>query len=207
MCVSCGCLIPENQHADSRNITLTDLRGAAEAAGLTVQDAAANVARTVAKCCAKSRENDEDAIGVVIKADPSKQFLLTVAYPAWKPDVAVAADGHIDFASDHVLEDACWYFMRKGAKVGMWHEPGHENEAEVVENYIYRREDPWVIKSPDGNDQVVMFGDWLVGLRLSNRAWSLWKARLIGGVSPQGGAKRRLPSPESLARVRSRMNA
>lgn len=205
MCLSCGCAIADNPHSDSRHITLTDLRGAAEAAGISVQDAAANVARTVAKCCKAAARPSEGAIGCVIKADESKHFLLTVAYPAWKPDVAVAADGHVDFAPDNVLEEACWYFMRKGAKVGMWHEPGHEDEAEVVENYIWRAS-PWVSKSPDGDDQVVMPGDWLVGLRLKNRAWQLWKSRRIGGVSPQGGARRRLPTPESLERVRSRLN-
>jgi len=88
----------------------------------------------------------------------------------------------------------------------MWHEKGHADEAgEVVENYIWRA-DPWVIKAVDGTEQVIMAGDWLVGMRLPPPTWALYKAGLIGGVSPQGGAKRRLPSAETLERVRSRAN-
>jgi hypothetical protein len=36
MCVSCGCGAPEDDHGDSRNITLADLRAAAEAAQITM---------------------------------------------------------------------------------------------------------------------------------------------------------------------------
>jgi len=35
MCLSCGCGNPNDDHGDSRNITLTDLNQAAEAAGTT----------------------------------------------------------------------------------------------------------------------------------------------------------------------------
>jgi hypothetical protein len=147
-----------------------------------------------------------DVIGVVIKADDAKRFLLTVAYPAYKFDVAVAADGHMDVASEDVVERACWNFMRKGARLGLWHEAGHSDAGEVVENYIYRGE-PWLIKAADGTDQTIMPGDWLVGIVCSEYTWALHKSDAIGGVSPQGGARRRLPSEATLARVRSRANA
>jgi hypothetical protein len=146
-----------------------------------------------------------DVTGVVIKADDEKRFLLTVAYPAYKADIAIAADGHIDVAPADVVERACWGFMRKGAKLGMWHESGH-NPGEVVENYIHRG-DPWVIKAADGTQHTIMPGDWLVGIVCSERTWALYKSNAIGGVSPQGGARRQLPSAATLARVRSRTHA
>lgn len=201
MCVTCPCSDGPNDHGDSRNLTLLDLRCAAEAAGISVADAAANLSKSVASL-AKSRS---DTTGLVIKADDSKHFLLTVAYPAWKPDVAVAADGHIDVAPADVVEKACWSFMRKGARVGMWHEPGNEDAAEVVESYIHRA-DPWVIKAADGTEQVIMPGDWLVGLKLAPKPWAMYKAGLIGGVSPQGGARRQRPSKQTLEQIRSRAN-
>jgi Putative phage serine protease XkdF len=144
-----------------------------------------------------------DIAGVVIKADDAKRFLLTVAYPAYKFDVALAADGHIDVAPEDVVERACWGFMRKGARLGMWHEKGHEDAGEVVENYIHRG-DPWHIKAADGTDQTIMPGDWLVGIVCSEYTWALYKSDAIGGVSPQGGASRQSPSEATLARVRSR---
>jgi len=190
-------------HGDSRNITLTDLRSAAEAAGISVAQAANNITKAAASV---TKMVQADAAGVVLKAMEEKRYLLTVAYPAYRPDVAIAADGHIDVAPTDIVEKAAWSFMRKGCRVGMWHQDGNPDAAEVVETYIYRA-DPWVIKAADGTDQIVMPGDWLVGAILSPYTWSLYKSGRIGGVSPQGGAHRQAPSAETLERVRSRINA
>lgn len=205
MCLTCGCGRSDDAHGDSRHITLTDLRSAAEAAGLSVVDAASNLTKSVA---AVSKAVRTDVAGLVIKADDAKRFLLTVAYPAWKPDVAIAADGHIDVAPADIVERACWNFMRKGARLGMWHQREVTDEAEVVENYIYRGE-PWVMKAANGTEQIIMPDDWLVGIVCSPATWALYKSDAIGGVSPQGGARRRTPSADTLARVdaRSRLNA
>ena len=43
MCVSCGCGQPNNNHGDSRNITQSDLNNAAQAAGISTQQAAQNI--------------------------------------------------------------------------------------------------------------------------------------------------------------------
>ena len=43
MCLSCGCGKPDDDHGDSRNITMSDLKRAAEAAG-TNEEATAGVA-------------------------------------------------------------------------------------------------------------------------------------------------------------------
>jgi hypothetical protein len=43
MCVSCGCKKYDDDHGDQRNITMSDLRGASEAAGVGMNDVARNI--------------------------------------------------------------------------------------------------------------------------------------------------------------------
>ena len=43
MCVSCGCGSPEDKHGDERNITLSELQQAAEAAGVSLDEVVANI--------------------------------------------------------------------------------------------------------------------------------------------------------------------
>jgi hypothetical protein len=43
MCMSCGCGRPDDQMGDDRNITANDLRAAADAAGITMEQAADNI--------------------------------------------------------------------------------------------------------------------------------------------------------------------
>ena len=47
MCVTCGCGMVDDDHGDKRNITMNDLRQAAEAAGITPHEAAKNVQNSV----------------------------------------------------------------------------------------------------------------------------------------------------------------
>lgn len=47
MCMSCGCGDPNNNHGDNRNITQDDLNRAAQAAGVSQQQAAQNIANSV----------------------------------------------------------------------------------------------------------------------------------------------------------------
>lgn len=47
MCASCGCGEPSNDHGDARNITMTELNSAAQAAGVSTKEAAANIC----SCC------------------------------------------------------------------------------------------------------------------------------------------------------------
>ncbi len=202
MCLSCGCCRPPDDHQDSRNITLLHLRSAAEAADISVQEASTNIARTLARQASAQKSSGQIATGTVLKADEENRFLLLVAYSANKMP-ARGADGFIDLASPDVLEKACWRFMDNGAKVGLWHEPGHDDAARTVENYIYRNEVPWVMKAPNGEEQMIQYGDWVVGVICSAPTWQLYKRKLIGGASPQGRAGRRSASPELLARMRS----
>lgn len=43
MCASCGCNMYEEDHGDSQNITMQDLKAAAEAANITVQEVVENL--------------------------------------------------------------------------------------------------------------------------------------------------------------------
>ena len=48
MCVTCGCGIPEDKHGDDRNITLSEVQAAAEAAEISLDDAVANLNKGIA---------------------------------------------------------------------------------------------------------------------------------------------------------------
>jgi hypothetical protein len=144
----------------------------------------------------------DEYTGAIKMAKEEDRFLLLVAYSANKMPLR-GADTYIDLAGPEVLEKACWKFADNGMVTGLWHEPGHEKAARVVENYIYRNPEPWVIKGENGQpDQIIRQGDWVTGLILSKATWKLYKAGFIGGASPQGGAARIVATAETLERVR-----
>jgi hypothetical protein len=47
MCLSCGCGMPNDDHGDPRNITMDDLKAAADAVGIEAEDAVANIVEGV----------------------------------------------------------------------------------------------------------------------------------------------------------------
>lgn len=224
MCTSCGCCLPSTTHGDRRHITVEDLRAAADAANTTVETVAHNIEsyamhhHGVRKADEARHASDGPSLSVqgpepsgsdcevlriagVLKSSDEDQYLLTVVYSPNRMPIR-GADGKTDVASPRVLEKACWMWMAKGAKTGMWHETGHDHEAVCVESYIYRNPVPWVVKHPDGTETVIKEGDWLAGFVLSNHAWGLYKSGRIGAVSMQGDAGRKAPSAETLARVK-----
>lgn len=140
--------------------------------------------------------------GMVVKSEAARRYTLTVAYPADKPDTAVAADGYRDFASKAAVEDAAWEYLTKSPKVGLWHKDGTDGAGTVVESYIYRGPD-WAVKAADGTEHVVKAGDWLLGIQWTPETWAKVEAGEIGGVSMQGSAARRVPSAEAVASLRS----
>lgn len=153
-----------------------------------------------------TEEVDTDLIaGEVVKSVPEQQFTLCVGYPARKPDIGVAQDGFRDWSSEESVEKAAWNYLRKSPKVGLHHMPGDSTEgaAEVVESYIYRQDEPWIIKAADGTEQKICKGDWLIGLVWSDAGWAAIKSGEINGVSPQGRARRRPSSAADLATLRS----
>ena len=128
-----------------------------------------------------------------------------MAYPALRPDVAKAVDGFRDAISPDALEETAWEWMRKSRRIGLLHgdlfgRGSGEGHAEPVESYIYRGPD-WTITGANGQQQLVKAGDWLLGLVYDAETWPLVKAGLIDGLSPQGSARRRRPSPAFLAQL------
>jgi Putative phage serine protease XkdF len=160
---------------------------------------------------AKSVWDGETIAVTVLKADDERRYTLDVAYPADKADAHRGMDKHRDFASKAVVEDAAWNYMRNYRAVGMCHTPEQaasvgtpllqDGAAELVESYVYRGPD-WTVKAADGSEQVIKAGDWLVGFIWTPGAWEAIKSGKIGGVSVEGGAKRRKPSREALANLR-----
>lgn len=49
MCLDCGCGKPNDKHGDERHITMDDLRAAAQASEISVDEAARNIADGVKK--------------------------------------------------------------------------------------------------------------------------------------------------------------
>lgn len=139
--------------------------------------------------------------GVLVKSLPERRVTLHVAYPANKPDAAVAADGFRDFASPEAVENAAWSFMLKSPEVGLWHQDGTSGCGRICESYVYRGPD-WRMTAADGSEQVIKAGDWLVAIQWTPETWQLIKDGKIRGVSMQGSASRRKPRPEALAALR-----
>jgi hypothetical protein len=139
----------------------------------------------------------ESMTGVIAKASDELQYTLVCVYPADKADVAVAADGHRDFASKGAVREAAWNFLRKGGNVGLAHADGTDGAGTIVESFLWPGDD-WATKS----GYVVKGGDWMAGIVWDDPAWELVKAGKIGGVSMQGSAKRRTPTAEAIAALR-----
>lgn len=119
-----------------------------------------------------------------------QRYVLGVAYqPGQDPRIAKGLDGGRDFFTEEELEKAAFSLMRNGPKSGLFHIDGTDDNggaAQIVESYIYRGPD-WDL----GDGIVVTKGTWLVGAILTPRAWDLYKAGRLNGLSPQGSARRR----------------
>lgn len=135
----------------------------------------------------------------VLKASDERRYTLGVAYAANRADPHRGKDGFRDFVGADVLRDAAWSYMRKGAAVGLDHAKGTDGAGHVVESYIWPDGAPdW----PQPNGYVVKSGDWLLGVVWEPEAWASIKSGRRGGYSMQGGAHRRLPTPDALKSLR-----
>lgn len=254
--MSCGCVLDDpsladNDHGDPRQITLSELAGAAAANDGTLAEVKAAIgasleaiqqapAAPVPGCegsigpfgdqeycqphvyardvtsgagncvCGAALGDDlhtEAAPGVpvpdgqraVCKAvalpaasGAPQRYVLGVAYqPGPDPRIAKGVDGGRDWFSEAELEKAAWSLLSGGGpRSGLFHIDGTDEgdgAARIVESYIYRNDEPWVIS----DDLVITKGTWLVGAILSPRAWDLYLSGRVGGLSPQGVARRR----------------
>jgi len=209
VCVSCGCALPATDHGDHRHITAADLRGAADAANTTVGCVAHNIESFAMHHPAEAQKTVEDMANAVeemtvavVKAEDAQRFLLMVGYsPNRLPKRG--ADGFLDVASPEVVEKAAWRFMLNGHGAGLMHKAGGEDAFRIVESSVYRNPEPWVVKATDGTEQTIREGDWLIGILCSPDTWAEYKKGRYGSGSLQGGARRRQPRAETLARQRS----
>jgi hypothetical protein len=134
----------------------------------------------------------------LLKSVDEKRYTLSVGYPADLADAAVARDGHRDFAKSDEVEKAAWSYLDSAREVGLHHADGTEGHGRVVESYIWPGDD-WRI-----GDQVVRKGDWLVGIVWDEPTWAEIRNGRINGTSMQGTAKRRIPNPADVARVKAK---
>lgn len=185
MCLSCGCGT-DSDHGDSRNITLLILRGAADAAALSVADAAANISASLHQMLdAPAPEAEPEQVMKAMQVSPNPQrFVLGVAYPANR------VDGHGEYMRPEELERAAWDYARNHRRIGFYHADGTEGHAEVVESYIWRGPS-WETTDIDGREQVIKSGDWVLGAILDEPAWQLVTTRKADGWSVDGVARRR----------------
>ena len=201
MCCSCGCGDFDKNHGDSRHLTLTDLQSAANAADIKLSRVASNIDDAVDAQASKSVVG-ELADCEIIKSVEESRVTVGLAYPHNKVDVAVAADGHLDYAGRSAVEKACWAFTSKSRMIGLNHQDGTDGRGDVVESGIHRGPD-WIIKGDNGQDKVIKDGDWVMAVRWDESTWSMIKSKRLNGFSPQGRAKRGTPTPEALANLRS----
>jgi hypothetical protein len=176
-----------------------------------IPTAVGNIAKTLSRYRGRSasvypssafKGLDADVALKAVSMEPEHQYTLALAYPANRADRSVAADGFRDFVKADVLEKAAWNYLKKGAKVGLLHHKGTEGRGVVVESYIYRGPD-WNVVTPSGETTMIKAGDWLIGTIWDNLAWRAIKARKLTGMSPQAKVRRRIPSAEDLAGLRS----
>lgn len=155
----------------------------------------------VAKQAEAEPWDGEGIAGMLVKSVPEKRITLHCCYPVNKSDVGVASDGHIDFAGKQAVEDAAHEFMLKSQRIGLWHEDGTDGAGQVVESGLHRGPD-WVLKAADGSTQTITDGDWMLAIQWNPETWRLIKSGKIRGVSMQGSAVRRRPTPEAVASLR-----
>src|ERR1039458_3300817 len=148
-------------------------------------------------------EESDSAACEVFKSVEESRVTVGLAYPHNRPDRGIAKDGFQDFAGRSAVERACWAFTSKSRSVGINHLDGTEGHGEVVESAIHRGPD-WVTKSDDGQSKIIKDGDWVIAVRWDPETWQNHiKSGRLKGFSPQGKAKRAIPTSEQLAQLRS----
>lgn len=143
----------------------------------------------------------ETVAGRIFKADGAQRKTWHVFYPADKADVAVAMDGHRDFAGKAAVEKAAHDYLLRHRKVGLMHADGTDGSGDLVESAIHHGPD-WVMKAADDSEQRVIDGDWVGAIQWDAPTWERWEKGELRGVSPQGGALRAEASQEALAGLR-----
>lgn len=177
------------------------MKQAAERLAASMADFAAALpddANPVQKAVQAAQDAGADAAyQPLFKGEDERRYTLGVAFAADCPEKHKALDGRRDVIKAQAVEDAAWGFLAnaEGRQIGLWHADGEVEKGTVVESYIWRGPD-WSLIAADGSEQVVKQGDWLLGVVWSETAWTLLKAGLIDGLSPQGRALRQPASED-----------
>lgn len=208
MCWTCGCGHLEEDHGDDRNLVTYQLEDAASAAGVDLPQAVGNIVVSLSHFDPNWGKTEKGLIVpaeldyLVTKGREERRYTLGLAYPALKADAHKAADGRRDFIGEDALEDTAWAWLEKYRDVNLFHRDGTSGHFRPTESYIYRGPD-WEQTSPvNGRKYLIKAGDWLVGGIWDDFGWAAVKAKLINGWSPEGTARRRVPSSDDLARLR-----
>ena len=112
----------------------------------------------------------------------SQRYTLSIAYPVNE------VDAHGETAEAEAVEEAAWWYLRRGGKVGFMHDesPDYEEAGDVVESYVYRGPSPWRVGGEEVNA-----GDWLVGVVWQPKYWEMIERGEMVGVSIHGVAQRK----------------
>jgi len=145
----------------------------------------------------------------IAKSDPLKRIVYGVVLDPYGAHGA-EADAHNDWpAPDGVEESAHWY-LKNSRVVGLQHKG--KTSAEVVESWVeqYPSRDDYlkacrgephrVYRRKFGSD-TIHSGSWLMGVRLNEELWKLFKAGKITAFSPGGFGTRRAMSRREMPTV------
>jgi hypothetical protein len=121
------------------------------------------------------------SLGALLEKRDEDRYTLSIAYPVDE------VDAHGETADARTVEEAAWYYLRRGGKVGYMHDesPDYEEAGDVVESYVYRGP-KWNI----GGEEVDP-GDWLVGVLWKPEYWERIKSGEMTGLSLHGVAQRK----------------
>jgi hypothetical protein len=72
MCVSCGCGQMNDDHGDQRNITMNDLRSAAQAANTDVQSVARNIQQSASQGGGMGKQQPQQGTGQGYGSQPGQ---------------------------------------------------------------------------------------------------------------------------------------
>ncbi len=105
-----------------------------------------------------------------------------VAYPASNPDHPVG-DAHSDWMRPEELAKTAWRALGKKISVGEMHRPGSDGAGEIIESFISPV--AFSMEGPHGREKVGP-GDWVVGIRWSDKVWPKVRDGIYRGLSIQG---------------------
>lgn len=101
MCVSCGCGKPDDDHGDSRNITMADIDQAAEAAGTTRARVLQNITKGGQPDSSNSGQQQQQPVSVNSQSQAQQNTdAQSTAQPGTQP-ASQGQDSGTSWAQDH----------------------------------------------------------------------------------------------------------